>query len=70
MARIGCVCLCLGTKQHGVAGIAPNLDLVGQRAVSLLGSIINAPIEKNPGSLLNSYVEGSWHDGSSIRSQA
>ncbi len=67
--HVGCVCLCRGTRQRHVAGIDPNLDLVGQRAVSLLGSIINAPPDKTSAPLMNCYVEGTWHDGPTIKSQ-
>ncbi len=68
--HIGCVCLCRGTQQRHLAGIAPNLDLVGQRAVSLLGSIIHTPPEKNSTPPMNSYVEGTWHDGLTIKAQS
>lgn len=67
--RLGCVCLCRGTRQRLLAGIVPNLELVGQRAVSFLGSIISAPPDKTPDLNMNCYVEGTWHDGPSIQPQ-
>jgi LacI family transcriptional regulator len=66
---VGCVCLCLRTNQRRIAGILPNFDLVGQRAISLLGSIISAPPDKLSTSPLTCYVEGTWHDGPSIQPQ-
>lgn len=69
LSRLGCVCLCRGMTQHQIAGITPNLDLVGQRAVSLLGSIIHAPPDKLAASPLTSYVDGTWYDGPSIHPQ-
>ncbi len=63
----GFVGLCCDLHEPQITGIVPNLDLVGQRAVSLLGSIINAPTDLNPTTPLISYVEGTWHDGSSIQ---
>ena len=68
-SHVGCVCLCRSTERNQVAGISPNLDLVGQRAVSLLGSIINGPLDQTSASPPNCYVEGTWHDGSTICAQ-
>ena len=68
--RIGCVCLCRGPGQKQLAGIVPNFDLVGQRAVSLLGSLIDEPEECQSPAPLTSYVEGTWHAGPSIINQA
>ena len=67
---LGCVCLCRSRKKQPMAGIVPNLDLVGQRAVSLLGSLINARPDKISVSPLTSYVEGTWYDGHSIKPQS
>lgn len=65
--KIGRVCLCCSPEEHELAGIRPNLDLVGQRAISLLGSIINASRDTLPSSLSTCYVEGTWHDGPSLQ---
>jgi hypothetical protein len=65
--RMGQVCLCCTPNEPEFAGIVPNFDLVGQRAISLLGSIINTPPDKLLTSPLTCYVEGTWHDGSSLQ---
>ena len=67
--RIGRVCLCCSPNDRALAGIMPNLDVVGQRAISLLGSLINAPTHRISASPLTCYVEGTWHDGPSIQPQ-
>lgn len=64
-----CVNLCRGVRQSSLAGIVPNLELVGQRAVSFLGNLISTPPDKTPDLNMNCYVEGTWHDGPSIRPQ-
>lgn len=66
---IGFVGLCRDLHETGIAGNIPNLDLVGQRAVSLLGNLINSPFSQIPATPLTCYVEGTWHDGPSIQIQ-
>ncbi len=65
--RIALICLCCTPRERELAGIVPNFDLVGQRAVSLLSSIINTPAGRLPGPPLTSYVAGTWHDGPSLQ---
>ena len=64
--RIARICLCRSPRERVLAGIVPNFDLVGQRAVSLLSSIINTPVGRVSNAPLTSYVQGTWHDGPSL----
>ncbi|MEO6996200.1 MAG: LacI family DNA-binding transcriptional regulator [Lacunisphaera sp.] len=65
--RLGCVCLCCSPNEPELAGIVPNFNLVGQRAISLLGSLINTLRNEPSFAPLTCYVEGSWHDGPSLQ---
>jgi hypothetical protein len=53
-----------------LAGIVANMDMVGQRAVSLLASLLRSEQRGLPESATATFVEGHWHDGASAPCKA
>jgi LacI family transcriptional regulator len=62
---IACACLCLTRRNANLAGIVSNMDLVGQRVVALLATLIRTERRGIPALATTTYVQGDWYDGSS-----
>lgn len=63
--EVACACLCLTRPMAALAGVVANLDLVGQRVVSLLAALLRSEQRGLPDSATSTFVEGYWHDGTS-----
>lgn len=64
--EVACACLCLcGTVPKNLAGIRPHLDLVGERAVSIVVSQLKSGQLGLPESPSSLYVQSNWQDGPS-----
>ncbi|MBE2212505.1 MAG: LacI family DNA-binding transcriptional regulator, partial [Opitutaceae bacterium] len=64
-AQVAWACLCLTSSDHATAGVRPNLDLVGERAVSILVSKLKSTERGTPEFPSSIYVQSSWQDGAS-----
>jgi DNA-binding LacI/PurR family transcriptional regulator len=62
---IACACLCLLEKSESLAGIYPNLHMVGFKAVSLLTTQLKLGTRGVPDYASRTYVRSSWQDGPS-----
>ena len=61
---VGCACLCLcGKSRPGMAGVQPRLDLVGERAVSIVVAQLKSGERGLPNFPSSIYVQSSWQDG-------
>lgn len=64
--EVACACLCLcGPISGKLAGIRPHLDLVGERAVSIVVSQLKSGQLGLPESPSSLYVQSNWQDGPS-----
>lgn len=65
--EVACACLCLcGPRNDGsLAGIKPKLNLVGERAVSIVVSQLKSSQLGVPECASSLYVQSSWQDGPS-----
>jgi LacI family transcriptional regulator len=60
---VACACLCLIAGQPQLAGVAPNLHMVGIKAVSLLTSQLKQGTRGISEFPSNTYVKSRWVDG-------
>ena len=64
--EVACACLCLcEPDQHGLAGVRPNLHLIGERAVSIVVAQLKTTELGVPESASSLYVQSVWEDGAS-----
>ena len=64
--EVSCACLCLcDAAPNNLAGIRPRLDLVGERAVSIVVSQLKSGQLGIPESASSLYVQSIWQDGPS-----
>jgi hypothetical protein len=70
--EIACACLCLSRKNTALAGIVSNMGLVGQRASTLLATLLRSERHHTAPLATTTLVQGNWYDGSSapLRDQA
>ena len=61
--QVACACLRLIDADGRIAGVAPRLEVVGAKAVSLLAAQMRAGRLGFSSFASATYVEGSWHDG-------
>ena len=65
-AQVGCACLCLCDPiPAGLAGVRPNLHLLGERAVSIVVAQLKTPERGVPECASSIYVQSVWQDGAS-----
>jgi len=62
---IACACLCLMDEDPSLAGVAPNLQMVGVKAVSLLTSQLKQGARGVSEYASSTYVRSRWLDGAS-----
>ena len=63
---VGCAHLCLCPPYpRGVAGIVPRLDVVGERAVSIVVTQLKSNERGSPQFPSSIYVQSVWQDGAS-----
>ncbi len=62
---VACACLCLQEENTGLAGIYPNLHMVGIKAVSLLTSQLKQGTQGVAEFSSSTYVRSRWQDGPS-----
>ena len=62
---IACACLCMSRKNPALAGIVSNMGLVGQRASTLLATLLRSERRHSPNLATTTLVQGNWYDGSS-----
>jgi LacI family transcriptional regulator len=62
---LACACLCLMDENSGLAGVAPNLHMVGVKAVSLLTSQLKQGTSGISEFASSTYVRSRWLDGPS-----
>jgi LacI family transcriptional regulator len=62
---VACACLCLMEDNSGLAGIFPNLHMVGVKAVSLLTSQLKQGTQGVAEYSSSTYVRSRWQDGAS-----
>lgn len=62
--EIGCACLCIARRATHMAGVCPNLGLVGERAVTLIATQLKSGEIGVPEFAPVTYVESVWKDGS------
>jgi LacI family transcriptional regulator len=63
--EIACACLCLSRKNPALAGVVSNMGLVGQRAATLLATLLRSERRGLPALATTTLVQGNWYDGSS-----
>lgn len=63
--EIACACLCLSRKTSALAGIVSNMGLVGQRASTLLATLLRSERRHATTLATTTLVQGNWYDGSS-----
>ena len=64
--EVACACLCLcGTTPANLAGIRPRLDLVGERAISIVVSQLKSGQLGIPENASSLYVQSIWQNGAS-----
>jgi LacI family transcriptional regulator len=66
---VACACLCITKPFEHLAGIVPNLQLVGERAVSLIGTQLKSGEFGVPEFASVTYVQSSWQDGETAPSR-
>ena len=65
-ADVACACLCLcDPVQPGLAGVRPNLHLLGERAVSIVVAQLKTTERGVPECASSLYVQSVWEDGAS-----
>jgi LacI family transcriptional regulator len=62
---VACSCLCLMEENTGLAGVFPNLHMVGVKAVSLLTSQLKQGTQGVAEFSSSTYVRSRWQDGPS-----
>jgi len=63
---VACACLCLcAPDQPGLAGVRPNLQLIGERAVSIVVAQLKTTERGVPENASSLYVQSVWEDGAS-----
>lgn len=62
---VACACLCITKPFEHLAGIVPNLRLVGERAVSLIATQLKSGEFGVPEFGSVTYVQSAWQDGAS-----
>lgn len=62
---VACACLCLLEKQQRLAGVCPNLHMVGVKAMSILTTILKSGDRGVPDYASRTYVRSYWQDGAS-----
>ena len=68
--QVACANLCLcDTEEHYLAGVRPRLDLVGERAVSIVVAQLKSSILGLPEFPSSLYVQSDWQDGPSAPSR-
>lgn len=60
---VACACLCITQPYQHLAGIVPNLRLVGERAVSLIATQLKSGEFGVPEFGSITYVQSTWQDG-------
>ena len=68
--QVACACLCLPRPSPALAGIVSNLNLVGERAVTLLAAQLRVEQRGIPAVSSRTYVRGNWCDGDSATPKA
>jgi LacI family transcriptional regulator len=69
-SEIACATLCLcDPAPTGLAGIRPNLHLVGERAVSIVVAQLKSTVRGVPDFPSSIYVQSLWQDGASAPSR-
>lgn len=68
--EVACACLCLLEPRPTLAGVVPNLPLIGTNAVSLLATLLRADERGVPETATTTYVQGIWQDGASAPAKA
>ncbi len=64
--EVACACLCLcEPASTGLAGIRPNLELLGERAVSIVVAQLKTTERGVPECASSLYVQSTWEDGAS-----
>lgn len=64
--QVACACLCLcDPSPPGLAGIRPHLDLLGERAVSIVVAQLKTTQRGVPDCASSIYVQSVWQDGPS-----
>ncbi len=64
--QVACACLCpCNSDRKGMAGIKPRLDMVGERAVSIVVAQLKSGERGLPEFSSSIYVQSSWQDGPS-----
>jgi DNA-binding LacI/PurR family transcriptional regulator len=63
--EVACACLCLLEDTTGLAGVIPNLNMVGTKAVSLLTSQLKQGTRGVSSFASSTYVRSRWQDGAS-----
>jgi LacI family transcriptional regulator len=61
--EVACACLCLPEGKSGLAGVYPNLHMVGIKAVSLLTSQLRQGSRGVAAYASSTYVRSRWQDG-------
>ena len=67
---IACACLCLLDKDNRMAGVCPNLHMVGVKAISLLTTLLKSGERGVPEYASRTYVRSYWQDGDSAPAKA
>ncbi len=60
---VACACLCLLDKNPHLAGVYPNLHMVGAKAISLITTMLKSGDRDVPEFASRTYVRSYWQDG-------
>jgi LacI family transcriptional regulator len=60
---VACACLCLLDKNKHLAGVYPNLHMVGAKAISLVTTMLKSGDRDVPEFASRTYVRSYWQDG-------
>lgn len=60
---VACACLCLLEKSNRIAGVCPNLQMVGAKAMSLLTTLLKTGERGVPEFASRTYVRSYWQEG-------
>ena len=66
---VACACLCLLDKNKRLAGVYPNLHMVGARAISLITTMLKSGDRDVPEFASRTYVRSYWQDGETAPSK-
>lgn len=61
--EVACACLCLLEKTNRLAGVCPNLHMVGVKAMSLLTTLLKSGDRGVPEFASRTYVRSYWQEG-------